>query len=101
MRREIRALHSRIDVARSRNLKFFKAGNFAQRGDNLFRDFARRLAEFFGQLHGQRQRILPHGDTGRLRDGDILDLQLIFFAQQRAHPLGQLILQGQVQSSSS
>ena len=94
MRREIRALHPRIDVARSRNLEFFKSRQPAQRRHNLFCDLAWRLAQFLGQLHGQRERVLAHGDAGRLRDGDILHIQLIFFAQQRTHPLGQLILQG-------
>ena len=74
LRREIRALHPRIDVARSRNLEFFKSRQPAQRPHNLFRDLARRLAQFFGQLHGQGQCILAQGDAGRLRDGDILHI---------------------------
>jgi hypothetical protein len=61
-----------VDVACAGNLKAGEARQQLGPGfkcrDKLFGDFARGLAQLPGQAQGNRQRILPEANFGRLLD---------------------------------
>ena len=55
--------------------------------DQLPGNRARRSLKTAGQLESYRQRVLTHLQIGRLLDGDLRELNLIFGLKNRAEPL--------------
>ena len=58
-----------------------------QIGNQFPGDRARRSLEPAGQLKGDRQRVLAHLQIGRLLDGDLRKLNLVFGLKNRAEAL--------------
>src|SRR5207249_10887812 len=60
--RHLFTLYACVDVARAGDVHFFKAFDWPDFSNDLFRDLAWRLAKFFGQLEGERKSVLPEFD---------------------------------------
>ncbi len=86
-----------IAVARASDLHFFKAFDWPDFSDDLFRDLAWRLAKFFGQLEGERKSVLPEFDFGWLLDDDPRQIEVVGTSQEVTHMLGKPVFQMTVQ----
>src|SRR5215469_13339129 len=68
---DLAAIQASVDVSSSGNLKCLEPRNRSQTCDNLFGSLPRRLAQTFGKIKRQRQRVLSQADLGRLLDYDV------------------------------
>ena len=94
---QLAAVYAHIDVSAARHLKFLKAGNRTHPGHNLFRNFARGLAQFPRKFKSNRQRVLAKFDFRRLLDDDVRDFQGVTKAQKLAQMLDQPTFQISIQ----
>ena len=70
-------INAGIDVARSGNFKFFKALDWANTRNNLFRNFSGSLSKLLRQLKSEGQRKLAEFHLRRLFDDDSFQFQAI------------------------
>jgi hypothetical protein len=90
------ALQAGVDVSRAGDFKLLETLGQRKLSDNLFGNLARRFAQAFGQLEGERQSELAHLDVRRLIDDDDGQVDIVFRAQEGADVGGEDLLLFQV-----
>src|ERR1035437_8618293 len=96
-RGQLGAAYANVDVSGASHLEFLKAGNRTDPGDDLFGNFARRLAKFSGEFESDRQRVLAEFDFRRLLDDDVRDFQVVSTTQKLAQMFDQSAFQMSIQ----
>src|SRR5207253_3633373 len=80
-RSQLAAPYANVNVPSARHLKFLKARNRTDPGNNLFGNLARRLAKFSSKFKSDRQRILAKFDFRRLFHDDVGYFQVVSTTQ--------------------
>ena len=82
-----RAVQLAVDVARSGHGEAGEAFERHQLGDKFGRDRARGFLQTTGKLKGNWQRVLAHGQVGRLLNRYVWEFDLILIVENRAQAL--------------
>src|SRR5262249_38204280 len=91
------AIDPGIDVAGARDFEPVKAGNGADRANNLFGDLAWRLTQLLGQLKAEGQSVFAHGDAWRLVHHQARQIEAILPLQEVADMTSKLLLELPIQ----
>src|SRR5579885_3502002 len=79
------AIEPGIDVSGSCDLEFRETRNGTKLCNQLLCLFPRRFPQLLGQFEGKWKGVLTKSNLRRLLDDDVRQIEIIFFAQDRAY----------------